>query len=158
MDPPKARQTEPGAGAGFPGRGLRLTLSPLEDPEGEIVSIRKLETKSTRLGTENPPAFGCWRAEPVPARGVPWAEGRAPGDRGAGTATRRAPRRASQLRLLIIFTLKEKPEKQLGRVHSVNTFCSIIADVERAQKPIALPSALGPLAFIHLGTRPPITP
>lgn len=52
--PHKAGQTEPGAGADFPSLGRGYHPVPVEAPEGEIVSRRKLETGNYSSGNREP--------------------------------------------------------------------------------------------------------
>lgn len=89
-EPPKALQIEPGVVAGFPGQRLRHSPIPLEDPEGEIALIRKLETGTPTLGTENPTvparARGSVRGNWAPSPG--WVGGTPEGGRGAGATAR----------------------------------------------------------------------
>ncbi|CAI9164255.1 unnamed protein product [Rangifer tarandus platyrhynchus] len=68
--------TEPGAGADFPSLGRGYHPVPVEDPEGEIVSRRKLETRNYSSGNREPAypwPLTCGASSGAGFRGAVWA-------------------------------------------------------------------------------------
>lgn len=117
-EPPKALQIEAGVVAGFPGQRLRHSPIPLEDPEGEIALIRKLETGTPTLGTENPTVPGPGTRVCAGQLGPePW--GTPEGGRGAGATARPAFRTPASRSLLdLLFSMLENQETTWRRVGS----------------------------------------
>lgn len=127
------------------------------------MSIRKLETGTPTLGTENPT---------VPARVYagqlgtePWGM-RAPGPGRAGRRGGGVPgvegSRISLVDLLVSMLKKTRKRLGGGEVHSVSPFFSILAEIERMWNPGSLPSALPPDSVLALGllgcSREPVRP